>query len=226
MNHILDNPIWNALISNNAVFSTGNEQAKVFNREVAIFAGMKDNSESDLEHLAEILPNETPVILFTDKKINLARTWKNVFCEPLTQMIFSDEITTQSADNQIQKLNPDHIPSMIELIAKTNPGPFFSRTIELGNYEGIFEDGQLVAMTGQRLRPDKYTEISAVCTHPDYSGKGYAGKLIRNQLYHIRQASRIPFLHTLATNYGAIRLYERLGFSLRKIMVVYTIVKN
>lgn len=226
MNHILDNPIWNAANGNNACFSTGNAQAKIFDRAVGIFAAMKDNSESDLDQLSRILPPATPVILFTAEKLKLSPQWKATFCEPLTQMVFNSAYLPGKTDHQLFKLNEAHIPSMLTLTAKTKPGPFFNRTIELGNYEGIFENGELVAMTGQRLQPDNYTEISAVCTHPDHIGKGYASKLIRSQLEHIIQAGRIPFLHTMSINYNAIRLYERLGFQARREMIVYTIVKE
>jgi predicted GNAT family acetyltransferase len=109
-------------------------------------------------------------------------------------------------------LHANHSEEMVQLTALTKPGPFNSRTIEFGNYFGIFDNGRLVAMAGERLHPGNYTEISAVCTHPDYLGKGFAASLIKHQVDLIQEQNRIPFLHVRADNERAISLYERLGF--------------
>lgn len=101
---------------------------------------------------------------------------------------------------------------MVALAALTKPGPFNSRTIEFGEYYGIFENGRLASMTGQRLHVENYTEVSAVCTHPDFLGKGYAAALLQHQLQIICGNGQIPFLHVRADNERAIALYERLGF--------------
>ena len=115
---------------------------------------------------------------------------------------------------------------MIALTGMTHPGPFFERTIEFGNYEGIFKGNDLVSMAGQRLHPGEYVEISAVCTHPAHSGKGYASQLIISQVHQIRSASAIPFLHVKDSNLQAIKLYKSLGFELRKRMHIYSIRKK
>ena len=118
------------------------------------------------------------------------------------------------------------IPEMIKLTALTKPGPFFQRTIDFGNYEGIYAGDDLIAMSGQRLQPDPYTEISAVCVHPDHLGKGYAKKLIRNQVRKMMDAGRIPFLHLFSDNAPARTLYETLGFKTRSTMRVYMMEKS
>ncbi len=110
---------------------------------------------------------------------------------------------------------------MMQLTALTKPGPFGLRTIEFGNYFGIFENETLVAMAGQRLHVSNYTEISAVCTHPAYLGKGFAGALMQHQLNLICDQGQIPFLHVREDNLRAIALYERLGFAIQRPMNFY-----
>jgi predicted GNAT family acetyltransferase len=110
---------------------------------------------------------------------------------------------------------------MIQLATLTKPGPFNTRTIEFGHYHGIFENNRLAAMTGQRLHVDDHTEISAVCTHPDFLGKGYAATLMRHQVKFILAQNQIPFLHVRADNSRAIALYERLGFKENRVMNFY-----
>jgi predicted GNAT family acetyltransferase len=105
---------------------------------------------------------------------------------------------------------------MLNLIERTKPGPFRKRTIELGNYLGLRVDGELVAMAGERLQPPGYTEISAVCTDERFRGRGLAGRLIRAVGHGIRERGDIPFLHASAQNTNAIRLYESMGFVLRR----------
>jgi predicted GNAT family acetyltransferase len=114
---------------------------------------------------------------------------------------------------------------MLALVELTHPGPFAKRTPELGTYLGIREAGQLVAMAGERLKPIEYTEISAVCTHPDYRGRGYASSLVSILTQRITERNEIPFLHVRTENVGAIRVYEKLGFKTRRIINI-TIVKN
>jgi predicted GNAT family acetyltransferase len=109
-------------------------------------------------------------------------------------------------------LNDNNAGEMVELATLTKPGPFNLRTHEFGHYFGVFQQDRLVAMAGQRFHPGNYSEISAVCTHPDHLGRGYASLLIQHQLVLIRQQNRIPFLHVRDDNSRAISLYLRLGF--------------
>jgi ribosomal protein S18 acetylase RimI-like enzyme len=113
-------------------------------------------------------------------------------------------------------LGPADVPQMLELVARTQPGPFLRRTIELGEYLGIHRDGQLIAMAGQRFRPPGWTEISAVCTDAAFRGQGLGARLTLAVAAAIRSRGDTPFLHAAASNVGAIRLYESLGFRLRR----------
>ncbi|WP_200306289.1 GNAT family N-acetyltransferase [Streptomyces adelaidensis] len=119
-------------------------------------------------------------------------------------------------DDEAVPLGPADVPEMLDLVERTQPGPFLSRTVELGTYLGIRRGGALVAMAGERLHPPGWTEISAVCTDPAFRGSGLATRLIHAVAHGIRERGETPFLHTAATNTTAIRLYEALGFRLRR----------
>jgi predicted GNAT family acetyltransferase len=127
---------------------------------------------------------------------------------------------------EIVDLTNEHIPAMLSLTKLTNPGPFLERTIEFGHYRGIFDGEELVAMAGQRIHAFNYAEISAVCTHPDYLGKGYARQLLLNQAQRMQAEGNIPYLHVLTTNERAIKVYEGIGFTIRKEMYFYVLQKN
>lgn len=226
MKHILDNPIWNALNTGNAPISRGDNHAKYFEREIGFFAGLKDRSEQNFNHLYKLLANNEIAVLFSPEEMKIPAGWKVYEHKKLLQMVFENQPIPSVPENNIVALDKRNNSEMLALTAKTTPGPFLSRTIELGNYEGIYEEGRLVAMAGQRFKPGMYTEISAVCTDPDYAGRGYASMLIRSQIRKITTEDRTPFLHVLPENEGALRLYGKLGFAIRKEFIVYVIGKD
>jgi GNAT superfamily N-acetyltransferase len=119
-------------------------------------------------------------------------------------------------DPEAVPLGPSDVPDMLDLTERTKPGPFRRRTVELGTYLGIRHDGKLVAMAGERLHPTGWTEISAVCTDEEWRGRGLGTRLVRAVGAGIRARGEIPFLHAVATNTTAIRLYEQLGFQHRR----------
>lgn len=143
--------------------------------------------------------------------------WKVVHPMDVTQMLYEKSVTSFTTKNSslIVPLSMEHVPEMLELTRLTKPGPFLEKTILFGNYFGIFIDGRLAAMTGQRMHPTPYMEVSAVCTHPDFRGQGYAKALMLHVMKIILDNSFIPFLHVLTSNTGAIQLYESIGFRTR-----------
>ncbi len=223
--HVLDNPIWNALNSGNAGISFGQGGIRYLKRDVGLFAGLTHNNEENLQALYKLLDPGASVILFVPEQIKIPEKWNIRLKREILQMICesADELPVNL--DGIKKLSNENIPAMLELTKLTNPGPFFSRTIDFGNYEGIFDGNRLVSMCGRRLQPDPYVEISAVCTHPDYTGKGYAATLLKSQVNSILNESKIPFLHLFPDNLTAFRLYEKMGFKTRKMMFVYFIEK-
>ena len=123
----------------------------------------------------------------------------------------------------IDELTGADSSGMVALTKLTNPGPFGTRTHELGLYLGIHQNGRLAAMAGERQRLPGYTEVSAVCTHPDFQGRGYAGVLISAVMVKILERGEIPMLHVREDNIGAIRVYEKLGFRTRAIFPFYVL---
>jgi ribosomal protein S18 acetylase RimI-like enzyme len=220
---VLDNPIWYALQTGNRNMACGNDKVQYIRRDAGAFAGMPHNSIEELEALHGMIPAGEVVVLFTTGLLAIPEGWHIQLNRDLLQMAHTSPLQPFSAAGLIQSLSEVHIPEMLALTALTKPDPFLQRTIDFGNYEGIFENGKLVAMAGQRLQPDPYTEVSAVCTHPDALGKGYAALLLQSQVYQIKTAGRIPFLHVYPENTRAVALYQRVGFELRKEMRVYVL---
>ncbi|MGC4999773.1 GNAT family N-acetyltransferase [Streptomyces sp. DT195] len=136
--------------------------------------------------------------------------WEITFDVEGVQMV--DDGVAAAPEPEAVPLGPADVPEMLDLVARTQPGPFMPRTVEMGTYLGIRRDGALIAMAGERLHPPGWTEISAVCTDPAFRGEGLATRLILAVAHGIRERGERPFLHTGAANTGAIRLYESLGF--------------
>jgi predicted GNAT family acetyltransferase len=132
---------------------------------------------------------------------------------PTRQMVATDPIAPPSTS--LEQLTTGDIADMVSLVEETMPGPFRLRTIELGGYLGVREDGALLAMAGQRMRPPGHGEISAVCTRPTHRGRGIASVLARGVATAIQERGDVPILHVLDENANAIRVYERLGFETR-----------
>lgn len=227
MSSILDNPVWSALNSGSKKHSLGNDRVRYMQRDKGLFVGFQSYLEEEWNDLEKWLPKSSPIILFTPGEVTIPKIWDVKLQRPISQMVYgSSEIPSPEEKPRAIPLIEKDIPAMLALTALTNPGPFFSKTIELGYFEGIFVGDNLASMTGQRLQPDPYVEVSAVCTHPDSLGKGFAAELIRNQIRKILGESKIPFLHVYPDNFGAIKLYEKLGFRLRREMRVYFLEKN
>ena len=123
------------------------------------------------------------------------------------------------------ELNSTDIPEMVTLAKLTEPGPFGTRTRELGTYLGIKNDGKLAAMAGERLKVPGFTEISAVCTHPTQTGHGYASALVAELTARIHARGETPFLHSRENNARALDVYRRLGFTQRLLFHLMVVEK-
>lgn len=209
---LLDNPVWSALTTDQAYFAQGSTLAKRFPRDVAPFAAMPDQSRAAYRELEETLSGEVAALALDTPPI-LPMNWSMVLRGEMCQMVFEAQPPAQS-NLSLRKLSAADIPEMLALTKLTEPGPFLPRTIELGAYFGIHEDGLLVAMAGERLKLTGFTEVSAVCTHPEYRGRGYSNALMSAVIDGIMSRGQTPFLHVRTEN-PAVHLYQKLGFQIR-----------
>jgi ribosomal protein S18 acetylase RimI-like enzyme len=214
--HPLDNVIWQALATRQEQFAKFDGSARHFPREVTSLGGFREADDEGYECMGRLLGGGGAIGIFLRQPYEPRKGWEYVGGAPLLQMIHGGviaEAAPRSSQNvQFTTLGDEDSPEMVELTALTKPGPFGKRTHELGTYLGIRIDGKLVAMAGERLKVPGHSEISAVCTHPEYLGRGFAGLLMTELMQRIRERGETPFLHSRADNARAISLYERLGF--------------
>ncbi|MCG2614082.1 GNAT family N-acetyltransferase [Terrimonas sp. NA20] len=221
MEDLLYNPVYNALLLRDAHLGAGTDRVKYFDEAVSPFVGFPTNYSKGFSDLYDLFPSGRRILYATPEPIEQPPGWQVVASIPGLQFVFTaDELPQRSAVTPVL-LDGTNVEEMIQLAQLTKPGPFSLRTIEFGHYYGVFENGRLAAMTGQRLHPGNYSEVSAVCTHPDHLGKGFAAALITHQLYLIREQGQRAFLHSRDDNERAIALYKRLGFTESRPMHFY-----
>jgi ribosomal protein S18 acetylase RimI-like enzyme len=212
---MLDNPAWHALSSTQACFCESNGRAKRYLPEISPLAATADLSPEAHLELAEMLRAEQGAGLLVEPSPSSLPGLEIIHRLSVNQMVW--EGGTVSADNPGEVLESKDAPEMLSLAQLTKPGPFTLRTHELGRYIGIRKSGILAAMAGERMRMPGYTEVSAVCTHPEHRGRGYASALVLAMITTIMQRGDVPFLHVATENVSAIKVYEKLGFRTRRI---------
>ena len=221
---MLDNPVWNALSTSHASFAEGNDLAKRYPVDVAPLAATRDQSAASYHSLAQLVgPTGTTAVAFVASP-DLPAGWTIVRVLPNVQMIWNGSAPPR-VEYAVEDLNISHTTEMLALTELNKLGRFRRRAPELGSYLGIHEAGQLLAMAGEGFRLPGYTEISAVCTHPERRGHGYASTLVSALIQKITKREEIPFLHVSTENVDARRLYEKLGFKTRR-MINFVIVKR
>jgi predicted GNAT family acetyltransferase len=222
--HVLDRPVCSTLMGRQSHLAIRRGRAFRMHPDYGLFAGLEDEGPEALADLGALVrehgtvgliaPDATPPVPGTE-------VVSNAVC---LQMEAEKVAPAWEVDFDMLDLGDADGPEMLALATLTRPGPFFSRTHELGAFIGVRRDGQLIAMAGQRMRPDGYTEASGVCVHPDHRGQGYAARLLREVTARILARGEKAFLHSYTDNATAIRLYESLGYRGRRELM-FTILR-
>jgi len=214
--HPLDRPAGSALTGRQSHLALIEGGARRFDPAFGVFAAVDDRSKASLSGLAALIarhgdvaflqadpPTDAPGVVVVSQGLGV-------------QMIANNLTPAPASAVEITPLTDADGPDMLALATLTEPGPFFARTHQLGDFFGVRVEGRLVAMAGERMKPDGHTEVSGVCTDPGHRGRGYAGLLTRVVAERILARGETPFLHAYASNTAAIALYETLGFILRR----------
>ncbi|MEQ3549351.1 GNAT family N-acetyltransferase [Pseudonocardia nematodicida] len=221
---LLQNPVPSALRGPLRDFGTVRGGAAVFAADVSPFAGLPPGpTAGDWAHLTALCEpgRQLALVHAGERAPALPAGWERVLELPGVQMDGGG--VTGEPDDEAVVLGPGDRAEMADLADRTRPGPWLARTAELGTFLGIRHDGRLIAMAGERLRFDagpgaRAREISAVCTDPEFRGKGLAGRLVRAVAAGMLARGERPLLHASAANTGAIRLYRALGFTEARAM--------
>jgi GNAT superfamily N-acetyltransferase len=225
MDHPLDNPIWTALNSGSASFAYSKGIVRFIDRRIGFFAGIPRYDAEHLDQLYAEMDSGMRVIVFTPGFLELDAKWKVRNDNALLQMVYEMPFVNLPLDSNIRALAAADVPEMLALTQLAKPGPFLENTVDFGGYFGFFVDGRLVSMAGTRLVAGSYTEVSAVCTHPDFVGRGLAQRVLPYILNYVQQQGQIPYLQLYPDNLPAHRLYQRLGFVERANLRVYSLEK-
>jgi predicted GNAT family acetyltransferase len=213
--HPLDRPVWASLTTHHASLSEGNELARRFVSDVNLFASSREESPAAVAALANLVKPQESIFILQVAEIVIPPGFVAVKAAKGVQMVATLTMTPEANCGDIQVLKDADAPEMLALARLTEPGPFLARTHTMGTFLGIRIGGRLAAMAGERMRFPGYTEVSGVCTHPDFRGRGLARRLSAAVTTSIQARGDQPFLHAWKTNHTAISLYERLGFRLR-----------
>lgn len=230
---LLDNPIWSSLSTRHLGLALGDERARRYPAEIGPLSGIPSQSAESYAALGDLVEPDGVVVLFSLEEFSIPPGWTIVRSGSLYQMVrqtrgglepissgapFFPRLSAErvgSQESTLRQLTAANSPAMVALAELTEPGPFRLRTMELGNFYGIFHGEQLMAMAGKRMHLPGLIEISGVCTHPEARGRSYARTLMSIVIEEIERAGETAFLHVMTEN-PAIHVYEPLGFAIRK----------
>jgi predicted GNAT family acetyltransferase len=212
MTHPLDRPAWNALTTRQTEFAEGSELAWRFQPDLIPFAAAREESPEALAALST-LPGEF-LTLAELYEPTMPAGFEIFIAAPIVQML-AKNIPAPVDDARIELLTSADAQEMLDLATLTRPGPFTLRAQALGAFYGVRVDGRIVAMAGERMKQDGFSELSGVCVHPDFRGQGLARLLSIHITHRIRARGETPYLHAWASNAAAIALYEQIGYATR-----------
>lgn len=210
----LDRPVWASLTTAHVRLSQGSHLARRYAPDVNLFASARDDSDEALAALTALVPPGAEVLILQVPRIAIPPGFEVVKAAEGVQMVAQRSIDADPEGDELVELGDPDAPEMLALARLTQPGPFLPRTHSMGRFIGVRRQGMLVAMAGERMRWPGHTEVSGVCTHPDFRGHGYARRLSAAVAARIQARGETAFLHAWKSNHAAVALYESLGFEL------------
>jgi ribosomal protein S18 acetylase RimI-like enzyme len=217
---LLDNPIWNSLATGHVHLAIGEHighgLARRYPGDIGPLSAVREPTSEAYGDLAAVIPEGDVAVLFLENSREIPADWQLLRGGTIVQMVCPTVPDPPALDEAILPLEPADFPEMAALANLTEPGPFREHTAKLGGFVGIRIDGRLAAMAGQRLAPTGFTEVSAVCTDPDFRGRGYAQALVTAVTRNIQSEGGMPFLTSFEANTGAVRIYQQVGFIHRR----------
>ena len=212
--HPLDNPIWESLTSRHRLLALRQSDVARYPAQIAPFLGVAvEGLDAAAACESMVPPGDTALLLGSAP--STPPGWELRHLAQLAQMVCPASVEEVDGP-QITELTESHRADLLALTALVYPHYFRPRTTDLGRYFGIYQEGRLAAIIGERMGMDEWQEISAVCTHPDFNGRGYARRLLTWLSNDTLQRGRTPFLHVSQQNQRAMRLYEQNGYSMRR----------
>lgn len=221
--HPLSNPIWNGLIGPHAHLGLSAGKVRRYRPDVVMFVAVEDPRDPDMPGLLDLIGEGTAGFV-TEGPVALPAGVEVIRIADVLQMIV-DEWNPVPVQLAMMPLGEPDERQMVELVELTKPGPFAPKARLMGTFRGLLDDGRLIAMSGERMRTPTFTEISAVCTHPDYRGRGYAKQFVSQGGNEIVADGKTPFLHVFADNAVAIATYQKLGFRPSRLMQ-FTVIRR
>lgn len=212
---LLERPIWASLATAHADLSLGDELARRYAPDINLFASARNGSDAALDRLASLVNPGERIFILQVPEIRVPQNLVALKTAKGVQMVASEPVAADADQKDVVSLGEADAEEMLALATLTQPGPFLRHTYRMGSFMGIRINGRLAAMAGERFRFPGYTEVSGVCTHPDFRGRGLARRLSRLVATRIAARGNTAFLHAWKSNIAAISLYETLGFRLR-----------
>jgi ribosomal protein S18 acetylase RimI-like enzyme len=221
---VLDNVFWQALADTQHGFSVGTDHVRRYSRGLPPLLAFADPLRPRLEELEPFCePGER--FYAADWHGEAPAGWQVELEATMELMVWSGGTPVEEPIEALT-LGRAHVEQMVELATLTKPGPFGARNLELGGYLGCFEQGRLVAMAGERMQAGDWREVSAICTHPDWQGRGLARRLVQRIVAAQLRRGERPFLHVMSSNAGAVHLYQQMGFAPHRTCVVRVVART
>ena len=224
--NLFTDPVWSALHSEQRQFSLTNQNACRYPADVVPFGAIARANSTCMHQFHALLEAEECIWFVAEQYTEIPQLIRQetLLC---LQMVLPENISPPESPTAIVALSCANANEMVALTTVAFPGFFRPRTCEMGTYYGVrSSSGELIAMGGERLKLEGFSEISAVCTHPSFRGQGFAARLIWEVVRQQRREGVRSFLHVSAANHNAIKLYLRMGFEVTRTLLMHRVARK